>query len=370
MNDNNGRKRTFALMPAAVIAASMLILSIAVFPSAMQGQTVLADGDNDNHRGDIDRTVQRTANTDALPQPNDEKKVLTAEATNAVFQPAAGLSNVFGPGGLFPFENVFDCADSLECGVSAGDNAKFVGVFEEGNENELTGYEATYTSPITYGDQQMEGHQYKIELTDLKWNSSDAAMPTRQPEFAQMVNNVGLDQIQHGSSHIDRSDVPQLKVAFLYGHAKVTDLTEDRVVAEDIFTHVMVGHIMDEDAFYRSMKDLPASPDLVLLFAVNIPNDTELPGVGQLSAEQAQSFTPLPEDVSLDNPPPVDYPVEIPAPRQGTIDEPEPQSTTWPVANPEQPLFFTFLVYQDTEVKLTTIDDIVGDNYDNNKKEQ
>jgi hypothetical protein len=290
----------------------------------------------------------------SIPQPNDNSTVVKVDATNALYEPAAGLTNVFGPEGLFPFQN-FSCADALTCGISAGEDAKFTGVFEQGNANNLTSYEATYTSPVTYGPHQIAGHDYKVTLTDLNWNSADSALATRQPEFAAMVNDVGFNQIQHGASNIDRSDVPQLyDEAFLYGHAMVTDITNgnNTIVAKDIFTHVMVAHVMDESGYYRNLKDKALSPNMVFLFAVNIPNDTELPGVGSLSAEQAQSFTPLADDESLDNSPPIDYPVNIPTPREGEIDEPESQSTVWPVANPNQPLLFTFLVYQNADINL------------------
>lgn len=49
----------------------------------------------------------------------------------------------------------------------------------------------------------------------------------------------------------------------------------------------------------------------MFLFAVNIPNDIELPGVGSLIAEEAQSFTPIADDESLDNSPLIDYPINI-----------------------------------------------------------
>jgi hypothetical protein len=294
--------------------------------------------------------------TSSIPQPNDNGTLVKVDATNALYEPAAGLTNVFGPGGLFPFQN-FSCADALTCGISAGEDAKFAGVFEQGNANNMTSYEATYTSPVTYGPHQIAGHEYKVTLTDLNWNSADSALPTRQPEFAAMVNDVGFDQIQHGASNIDRSDVPQLyDEAFLYGHAMVTDITNgnNTVVAKDIFTHVMVAHVMDESEYYRNLKDKALSPTMVFLFAVNIPNDTELPGVGSLSAEAAQSFTPLADDESLDNSPPIDYPVNVPTPREGEIAEPESQSTVWPVANPNQPLLFTFLVYQNANINLSS----------------
>jgi hypothetical protein len=307
------------------------------------------DNDNNNDGGE---------GTSTLPQPNDNDTLINVEATNALFEPAAGLSNVFGPGGLFPFNN-FNCADALTCGVSAGENAEFTGTFEKGNLNNMTSYEATYTSPVTYGPHQIAGNEYKITLTDVSWNSLSSSLPTEQPQFAALTNNVGFDQIQHGASNVDRSDVPQLSnMAFLYGHAQVTDITNgnNTVVAEDVFTHVMVGHVMSEQAFYQDLRDEALSPNFVFLFAINIPDDTELPDVGSLTAEQAQSYTPIASDQSLDNSPPIDYPVSIPEPRDDTmeeIEEPEgAQSTTWPVANKEQPLLFNFLVYQDTNIKV------------------
>jgi len=294
--------------------------------------------------------------TSSLPQPNGNGTLLKVEASNALFEPAVGLSNVYGPKGLFPFEDVFKCGNALTCGIPAGDDSKFTGTFEQKNLNKMTAYEATYTSPVTYGPHQIKGHTYKITLTDTEWNSPDAALPTKNAEFSQMVNNVGFNQIQHGSSQIDRSDVPQLyDSAFLYGHAKVTDITNgnNTVVAKDIFTHVMVAHVMDEKAYYRNMKNEAKSPNMVFLFAVNIPNDTELPGVGKLTAEKAQSFTPLSTDPSLKTTPKISYPVKMDEPREGQIDKPMSQSVIWPVANPKQPLFFTFLVYQNVDVKWT-----------------
>ena len=44
---------------------------------------------------------------------------------------------------------------------------------------------------------------------------------------------------------------------------------------------------------------------------INILDDTELPGIGSLTTEQAQSYTPLTSDQSWDNSPPIDYPVSI-----------------------------------------------------------
>jgi hypothetical protein len=339
-NDNNR-----SLLLVAGIVSTMLILSIVAL-STIQGQsTRLAYAQTP-----FAKTFNKLrSNAVLLPQPNSNNTLITADASNALFEPAAGLSNVFGPKGLFPFTDVFTCANAITCGVSAGNDSKFMGVFEQGNKNNMTGYEATYTAPVTYGPEQIKGHTYKITLTDTKWNSADAAMPTTQPEFATMVNNVGFNQIQHGASHVDRSDVPQLSdTAFLYGHAKVTDITNGNStdVAKDIFTHVMVAHVMNENTFYRSLKDSAQSPTLVFLFAINIPSDVALPGVGKLTPDKAQAFTPLSSDVSLKNPPQFSYPVKIPAPRIGSVKAPDSQSTTWPVDNPKQPLLFTFLIFQ------------------------
>ena len=342
----NSKSSKSKLPGTRVIIASLLILSVAVL-STMQGQLVGSAAYAQTMLSDTFKKL--TKNSQEFPVPNANNTLITANASKALFEPAAGLSNVFGPGGLFPFKDTFKCANALTCGVSAGNNSKFLGIFEQGNKGNMTAYEATYTSPVTYGPQQIKGHTYKIMLTDTKWNSADAAKPTTQAEFAQMVNNVGFNQIQHGASHVDRSDVPQLfDNAFLYGHAKVTDTTNgnNTVVAKDIFTHVMVAHVMNENVYYRSLKDSAQSPTMVFLFAINIPSDVALPGVGKLTPDKAQSFTPLSSDVSMKNPPQISYPVKIPAPRSGSIKAPDSQSTTWPVDNPKQPLFFTFLVYQ------------------------
>jgi hypothetical protein len=47
------------------------------------------------------------------------------------------------------------------------------------------------------------------------------------------------------------------------------------------------------------------------------------------------------------------YPVKIDPPREGQIDKPMSQSAIWPVADPKQPLFFTFLVFQNVDAKWT-----------------
>ncbi len=349
---------------ATMSIVTLLLLSI-VSISAMQGQLVLAAptttstssaSSSSNNISNKQNNQQLTSGVSSLPQPNGSS-VVTAKATNSLFEPAAGLSNVFGPKGLFPMTQVFNCANDLTCGVSGGSDAQFTGTFDQNNTHGLTGYEATYTSPVTYGPQQMAGHTYKLTLTDTNWNNTDVTKQTRQADFTKQVNNVGLNQIQHGATYIDRSDVPPLSDnAFLYGHVKVTDITNgnNTVVAQDVFTHVMVAHVMDQDRYYKDLTDVAKSPTMVFLFAINIPPGVDLPGVGKLTPDKAISFTPLSSDPALKNTPQINYPVKVPLPAKGIISAPQSQSTSWPVDNPKQPLFFTFLVYQNTDVKLTS----------------
>lgn len=348
LSDNKNKKTTILM-----VGMIFVVLGVSIGSTQISSQMVAYAQEEVNDSKSETMKIMSSS----IPQPNSNSTILDVKGSSALFEPAVGLTNVFGPEGVFPFTDTFKCADALTCGVSAGENAKFVGKFEEGNINKTTSYEATYTSPITYGPHQIKDHVYKIILTDTEWNSPDASLPTENAEFAASVNNVGMHQIQHGASNIDRSDVPQLSnLAFLYGHAKVIDITNgnNTVVAEDIFTHVMIGHLMDENVYYKNMRDEALTPNLALVFAVNIPNDTELPGVGMLSAEEAQSFTPLSSDPSLENSPPFNYPIEFAEPRTSNDNIEEPsnsQSSVWPVANQKQPPFFTFLLFQEVDAK-------------------
>lgn len=147
----------------------------------------------------------------------------------------------------------------------------------------------------------------------------------------------------------DRADVPLFwNKVVLYGHANVYDKTEGgRMMAENIFMHLMVGKAVDDKAFFADMRNNDGTPRLVLLFLVNIPSGFELPGgIGPLTSEQVQSFNPMECDPSL-TPPPVAYAlleelgVDVP--------EPLPQPKPWTVDNPTQSVFFTFLLF--TEAK-------------------
>lgn len=281
-----------------------------------------------------------------------EKSYIRVNAKNALYEPAAGKTNVFGPKGIFPFFNdVFKCADDISCGVSIKD-ATFRGVFKEagGKENKFW---AEYVAPITYGDHQVKGHKYRVVLQDTNWNNDSDKLtpaPTRVPDFLIPGNGVAFDQIQHGHSMVDRSDVPMfMNRVSLYGHVNVYDLTDNnKLVAEKVFTHLMVGKVIDEKSYFEDMQINPATGTVVALFVVNIPSGVKLPGdIGPLTSVQAQSFTPLADDLSLANPPPVTY-AEL-ASIGASVDEPMSQSTVWPVDNPTQPPMFTFLLFTDAK---------------------
>lgn len=278
----------------------------------------------------------------------------------ALYEPNAGRTNVFGPGGIFPFFNdTFACGNDISCGVRV-EGDRFRGVFKEGGgaENKFI---AEYESPITYGDHQMKGHKYRIELIDTLWNSNEAAMPTRQAQFLIEKGNVAFKQVQHGHSNVDRADVPMFfNDVALYGHVNVYDMTDgNKLVAKNIFTHMMVGRVVDETKVFENLQFTPVTQTVVALFVVNIPSGVELPGgIGPLTPEQAQSFTPLSDDTSLNSKPPIDY-----AQLQSdsvSVDEPMSQSTTWPVDNPNEPVFFTFLLFTDVKAGPSASGQIAG----------
>ncbi len=54
------------------------------------------------------------------------------------------------------------------------------GTFEQGNKDHMIAYETAYTSPVTYGPEQIKGHIYKITLTDTNWNGIVVMQPSPQ----------------------------------------------------------------------------------------------------------------------------------------------------------------------------------------------
>ncbi len=303
----------------------------------------------------------------ASAEPTDAKPYFKFFGSNALYEPSVGIVNVFGPEGLFPFFNdVFSCGDSFECGVESKD-AKIWGVLNVMGDKESNMVYVEYTSPITYGDtreetpSQIKDHKYRIELMDTNWNHPNNPTPTATPGFLLSGNGVAFDQIMHGKSTVDTghvvdgvSNIPLFKnKTTLYGHGVIKDVTDPQnefVVVEGIFLHVMVGHVIDEEAYFQNLQEVPLSPEIALVFAINIPSGVELPGgIGPLNSEQAQSFTPPSDDPALTSNPPVDY--------AGLgIDEPIAHTTPWTVDNPDEPIHFTFLVFQDVRSFISPTD--------------
>jgi len=302
-------------------------------------------------------------------EPTVEKPYFKFMGSNALYEPSVGIVNVFGPEGLFPFfDDVFSCGNGLECGVESKD-AKIWGVLNVMGNNDANMVYIEYTSPITYGDtreespSQITDHKYRIELKDTNWTHPNNPVPTATPGFLINGNGVALDQIMHGKSNIDTghvvdgvSNIPLFKnKGTLYGHGTIKDITNSQnefVVADDIFLHVMVGNVIDEEVYFQNLQEVPISPEIALVFAINIPSSVELPGgIGPLTPEQALSFTPPTGDPALTSNPPVDY--------SGLgISNPIAHTTPWTVDNPEEPIHFTFLVFQDVRSFYSSNDSI------------
>ena len=302
-----------------------------------------------------------------MEESSEEEMVMYAEkpyvkfmGSNALYQPSVGIINVFGPEGLFPFfDDVFSCGNGLECGVESKD-AKIWGVLNDMGDSDANKVYIEYTSPITYGDtrdenpSQITDHKYRIELKDTNWNHPNNPIPTATPGFLLDGNGVAFDQIMHGKSSIDTGhvidDVANIPLfnnkATLYGHGIIKDITDSQnefVVVDNVFLHVMVGNVIDDEKYYQNLQVVPASPEIALVFAINIPSNVELPGgIGPLTPEQALSFTPPTGDPSLTSNPPVDY-------SDLGISHPIAHTTPWTVDNPEEPIHFTFLVFQNVE---------------------
>ena len=326
LRDENGRVKGNVII--ATVFAAMLV---AMVPAVMAIATTT-------------RAASQAEAADAMGRPY----VKAFAGGKAIYEPNAGKTNVFGPGGIFPFFNgTFSCGNTITCGTQV--DASFKGVFKEAGEQGDNKFVATYVAPITYGDHQVKGHKYRVEMVDTKWNNNDpkqTPLPTRAPDFLLSGNGVAFGQYQHGHSMIDRADVPLFfNKVVVYGHSNVYDETDGgKLVAENIFMHLMVGKAVDERTLYNNMQNDDGTPLVVLLFLVNVPSGIKLPGgIGPLTSEQAQSFTPLADDPSLTTPPPFDYTkladwgVDAKAPM--------PQSTPWSVDNPTQPVFFTFLLF-------------------------
>lgn len=100
------------------VIGTIFLISLSVLAGIqMKDQVTFAQGNNSEMSEDKSMMTMSSSGGTSLPQPNANGTLLKVEASNAIFEPGVGLTNVFGPEGLFPFTDVFNCANALTCGV-------------------------------------------------------------------------------------------------------------------------------------------------------------------------------------------------------------------------------------------------------------
>jgi hypothetical protein len=117
----------------------------------------------------------------------------------------------------------------------------------------------------TQGQSQLAFAQSANSMMNIS-SSSSLPQPNSNGTLLKVEGSNALFEPAAGLSNVFGPDVSQLyDLAFLYGHAKVTDITNgnNTDVAKDVFTHAMVAHVMDEKAYYCNLKDQAMSPTLV-----------------------------------------------------------------------------------------------------------
>ena len=87
----------------AVIATLLLLSSVIL--ATTQGGNQLAFAQSGN-------SMMNMSSSSSLPQPNSNGTLLNVEASNGLFEPAAGLSNVFGRKRIVPF---YKCVQMCRC---------------------------------------------------------------------------------------------------------------------------------------------------------------------------------------------------------------------------------------------------------------
>ena len=78
------------------VIASIFLLSFAIVATTQgRSQLVYAQGQGENSM----MNMSSSTSSSILPQPNANGTLLKVEASNGLFEPAAGLRNLFGPKG-------------------------------------------------------------------------------------------------------------------------------------------------------------------------------------------------------------------------------------------------------------------------------
>lgn len=339
-----------------ITLAILLLSAVAIF-SATEGSSI---------------ALAQQQPVSSIPQANAHKVLrVTSGAHGAFFVPDLGLATFYGPAnatnhipaGLDEQKGVFKCSgDPIGCGRNM--TGTFDGTFEQGNKDKVTHVTATFKSPVKTGE-LITNDTFQITATAFTWNTSLSAKQTPQPDFTKPVP-VKIGGIQHGLSLIDRSDVQQISEnpgVLTYGPCDVMNM--NTTTKSQAYCHIMVGHLVNETSFYKYMRDDPTSPNLAIVIAASIPAGVKLPGDWSkapipcpnniCTADQAQQFFPMRNDVALKSPPPFNYPVSIPVPRSGSpVTHPGP-SQEQPVSLKGQPFFFAFVVYPLADIREAAI---------------
>ena len=116
LSDNKNKKTTILMVGMIFVVLGVSIGSTQIFSQMV----AYAQEEVNDSKSETMKVM-----SSSIPQPNSNSTILDVKGSNALFEPAVGLTNVFGPEGVFPFTDTFKCAEALTCGVSAGENAKF-----------------------------------------------------------------------------------------------------------------------------------------------------------------------------------------------------------------------------------------------------
>ena len=115
LSDNKNKKTTILM-----VGMIFVVLTVSIGSTQIYNQMVAyAQTEGNDSKSETMKVM-----SSSIPQPNSNSTILDVKGSNALFEPAVGLTNVFGPEGVFPFIDTFKCADALTCGVSAGENAR------------------------------------------------------------------------------------------------------------------------------------------------------------------------------------------------------------------------------------------------------
>src|SRR5688572_29907607 len=89
--------------PSILIGMIFVILTIGIGSIHIFNQ-MIAYAQEEGIESNSEKMIKMSS---SIPQPNSNSTILDVKGSNALFQPAVGLTNVFGPEGVFPFTETF-----------------------------------------------------------------------------------------------------------------------------------------------------------------------------------------------------------------------------------------------------------------------